>query len=198
MRVRDVVPGMPGELAGLRSGDLIAQVNGRPIDDRNSLFRELSQLPAGADVELFVQRYRRGGFASELERVNATLSKKYVVNLLPAFAVNGPKKWRGMLVEYTTAVPAELVRNVTLARRRFNPKLAILSVEPDSPAWKAGLRPGNGLISVDGRNVEKPEDFLRLVDQRNDSVNLQVVRSADNLETISVPADQISPSEAGK
>ncbi len=185
VRILSVVAGMPGDQAGLRSDDVISQVNGKPIDNRNALFRELSQLPAGEEVTLLVQRPHPLGFALASMTIKATLSKKYVATHLPAYAVNTPPKWRGMYVEYITAVPTELARN-SQTLRRVNPKLAILSVDPDTPAWKAGLRAGHGLISVDNRPVSSPKEFLEIVGTINGSVTLQVNRDGDRIENITV------------
>ena len=69
-----------------------------------------------------------------------------------------------MLVDYATAVPSDLVRGSLGGNRRQPVKLAILTVDPDSPAWQAGLRPGYGVVSVvDGRELENPDDFYEVV-----------------------------------
>ncbi len=191
VRITSVVPGMPGDQAGLRSDDVISQVNGRPIDDRNSLFRELSQLPAGTEISILLQRMHPLGFATENVTVKATLSKKYVATQLPAYAVNTLPKWNGMFVEYITAVPTELSRGA-ISNRRLNPKLAILSVDPDSPAWKAGLRAGNGLMAVNNREISSPLEFLNAVEKMDGLITLQVVRDGERAETISIPAPTVS------
>ncbi len=105
-RVSLVLPGLPGDLAGLRNEDLIVEINSRPIEDRNGLFRELSQLPAGAEVDLTVKRPRHGEATTASIHLKAKLSKKYIATSRPAFAMHAPEQWRGMLVEYATAVPA--------------------------------------------------------------------------------------------
>ena len=129
-RVSLVLPGLPGDLAGLRNEDLIVEINSRPIEDRNGLFRELSQLPAGAEVDLTVQRPRNGEVALTPIHLKAKLSKKYIATSRPAFALHAPEQWRGMLVEYATAIPGELLRGGSNPQRRTNAKLAILSVDP--------------------------------------------------------------------
>lgn len=187
-RIKVVVPGLPGDEAGLRSEDIIAQVNSQPIEDRNDLFRQLSQLPAGAKVELLVERPRMGQGRTDLLTLKTSLSKKFVATSQPGYAINGPQKWRGMLVEYATAVPSELTRNTALSTRRSTPKLALLAVDPDTPAWNAGLRPGYGLVSVDGQSVETPEAFYKKIADRTDRINLQIVRQ-DRLETVTIATD---------
>ncbi len=189
-KVVNVVPGLPGDQAGLKADDVISQVNSRPVRNRNDLFRELSQMPAGAEVSLLVERPKNAVRGIDVVTLKATLSKKYVSTSRPGFALNGPKKWRGMLVEYATAVPSELTRGASMFSRRAAPKLAILAVDPGTPAWEAGIRPGHGLISVDGKLADSPDAFNELVDNRSDTVLLQVMRQNDRPENVSVAGEK--------
>ncbi len=185
-RVSLVLPGLPGDLAGLRNEDLIVEINSRPIEDRNGLFRELSQLPAGAEVDLTVRRPRNGDASSAPIHLKAKLSKKYIATSRPGFALHSPEQWRGMLVEYATAVPGELLRGGANPQRRTNAKLAILSVDPDSPAWRSGLRAGHAILSVAGARVNTPEEFYAAVAKSEGSVTLQVYRGSERLEALTV------------
>jgi len=54
-RVGELTPGMPGALAGLRVGDRIVSVDGRPVGDWRALVAELQRHP-GQEVELVVER----------------------------------------------------------------------------------------------------------------------------------------------
>jgi serine protease Do len=189
-KVVNVVPGLPGDQAGLQSDDVISQVNSRPVRNRNDLFRELSQMPAGAEVSLLVERPKSSLRGADLLTLKATLSKKYVSTSRPGFALHGPQKWRGMLVEYATAVPSELTRGGTMFGRRSAPKLAILAVDPNTPAWEAGIRPGYGLLSVDGRAVDSPTAFQDAVQDRNDTLTLQIMRQNDRPENVSVASEK--------
>lgn len=183
-RVSVVIPGLPGENAGLRADDIIFQINDRKILDRNDLFRELSRAAAGQQLQLRVQRWLPGRTSPEILQVPADLSKKYVASLRPGYAIHNQTAWRGMLVEYATAMPAELNRGGVF--RRNLPPVAILSVDPDTPAWEAGLRPGYGILSVAGKAVAKPDDFYSAVAQLSGVVDVEVVRTGERPETISV------------
>ncbi|MCC6507883.1 MAG: trypsin-like peptidase domain-containing protein [Pirellulaceae bacterium] len=185
-RVSLVLPGLPGDLAGLRNEDCIVEINSQPIEDRNGLFRELSQLPAGAEVDLTVQRPRRGEVPFTPIHLKAKLSKKFISTSRPAFAIHAPQQWRGMLVEYSTAVPSELVRGGQIAQRRTNAKLAILSVDPDSPAWRAGLRAGHTILAINGTRVLTPDEFYKHAQDTPGPAVVQVYRSSDRLETLSI------------
>src|SRR3954447_8280997 len=51
-----VVPGSPAARAGLRSGDVVRSLNGKPVADSGSLLREITALAPGQSAELVVLR----------------------------------------------------------------------------------------------------------------------------------------------
>lgn len=185
-RVSVVIPGLPGEQAGLRADDVIFKVNQVAISDRNDLFRELSRSAAGSQVSLSIHRFRPGVNAPEVLLLPTRLSKKPISTRRPGYAMNAPAKWRGMLVDYASAIQPELMRTGAGGNRRGSLKLAILSVDPDTPAWQAGLRPGQAVVSVAGDIAETPDDFYRLVQAASGSVSLTIVSNDGRTETIEV------------
>ncbi len=94
-----------------------------------------------------------------------------------------------MLVDYATAISSDWTRNGLGGGRRTPVKLAILSVDPDTPAWSAGLRPGYGLVLVQGTEMENPDDFYRAVADPALAalpVELTIVHSNGRSETVEV------------
>jgi serine protease Do len=183
-RVRMVIPGLPGNLAGLREGDVISQVDGTKIRNRNDLFRELSKVPSGKTTKLVVQRLRPAGPPQELA-IEAELTKKLLATNRPSFSIHGPPTWRGAQVEYQSAIAGELER-ISIVR---GPQIAFLSVTPDSPCWRAGIRAGFGIISVNGQPVETPAKFHELVSQSKGEIALVVMATNGREIRITVAED---------
>jgi serine protease Do len=172
-RVLRVVPGTPGEKAGLQPDDVITHVNQERVFDKNSLFRELSRLPADEKVSLTFERHEMLRQQPKTLTATAVLSKKYVTSTRAAFAQVKDPPWRGMLVEYPSALPPQLS---PLGLQAVDPEgcVAVAEVQRDSAAWKAGLRRGEYISHVGTRRVSTPQEFYAAVAQQQGAVRLQL------------------------
>ncbi len=181
IRVDRVVPGAPGDRAGLRPRDVILRVDGEPIYDKDGLVLAVGRLPVDKRVDLDVQREDR------VVKVSARLTKYPVRG--KAIVTVPPRRWRGIQVEYTTAMlDSEEIGLWGLPLDRD--AVFVVDVERDSPAWKAGLRRGMLIESVDGRPVRTPKEFFALVRGKKGEVVLGLVDdgSRDFQPTRRVPA----------
>lgn len=180
-RVSMVIPGLPGSRAGLREGDIIFQVGNSSVGNRNDLFRELSRVPIGTGTKLRVRRLRAGNW-QELS-MEAELTKKFIATDRPAFGLHGPPTWRGAQVEYGSAIAGELDR---ISVVRDSPYVAFLNVAPDSPTWRAGLRAGFGVISINGQTIQSPERFHELASRTPGRVTLSAISNDGKQLTVTV------------
>lgn len=190
-RVARVVPGTPADEAGLREQDVITHVDDRKVFDKNALFRELSRLPAESNVALTVHRRNRLLGGERTITADAVLSKKYIDTARAAFSQRKPPRWRGMRVEYPSALPPEWeARGV----RSGDPQgcVAVLAVDRDSPAWNAGLRPGQFVSHVESRRVQRPKEFFQAVKgKRQQEVRLRLsgLQADDTVRHVAPPSD---------
>lgn len=184
--VENVVPGTPASRAGLVSGDVITHVNGTQIFDRNVLMRELGKQPVGAKIQLTLVRNTGPGGRNRTILREASLSKKYISSRRPAFSQVGKRSWRGMSIDFATAVPQALTSQAN------NPLdsdgcVAASDVEPNSPAWRAGFRPGTIITHVDSNRVETPQEFYGTVDRQLGAVKIKL-STGQTLSVESPPA----------
>ena len=182
-RVSHVVPGTPAFAAHLQEGDVITRVNDQPVYDRDALMGELGRQPVGADVRLTVQRRVDAGRSVRSVETTAKLTKKHVTTTRPVFSQVKDPRWRGMVVDYATALPPPLLRQV-LQSLAPEGGLAVLDVERDSPAWNAGLRPGALVSHVGGQRVTLPEQFFEAVKDQTGEVRLKVLSGDGGTVTV--------------
>ncbi len=197
--VRAVLRGLPGELAGLQADDVIVQVNANRVFSRDDLFRELSQAGADSDVVLLVDRLGHPGITRP---VSAHLSKKPASADDISYASNAPNPWRGIKVDYATALPPELLIAGVFSRdASMRPKLAAIEVQPGSLAWQAGIRAGEGLERLDGRAMQTPDEFYAAAAAITGKLTIEVVGldgRTRQVELQSEPAENDASGDVGR
>jgi serine protease Do len=170
IRVSQVIPGTPAARYGLRAGDIVVSVDGTPLYDADGLILHVGKLSADAVARL---KIIRDGTSQTLD---VTLSK---------FAVRGQKivtatdpAWRGLRVEYLTAVPDENGRFRTMPD--VDDAVIVTEVADNSPTAAAGLRRGMLITHVDHSPIRTPKDFAAAVTRKSGIVELRIAGDTKN------------------
>jgi serine protease Do len=87
-------------------------------------------------------------------------------------ATNRPAPWRGLRVDYTSMLPQTTFGGDALSAMARG-GVVVSEVEPDTPAARAGLKRGQIIRSVAGKNLKSPRDFARVVGGLNGPVTLE-------------------------
>ena len=154
--VEKVWDGSPADRAGLRAGDLVVAVGGKPLAAREDLTTALYSVPAGTPILL------------ELRRGEDTLR-------LSLLAMRPPPGLGSRVLE----------RAVGLAVEARKGGLVVVDVARDSAADRKGLRPGDLVIAANGQAVADVEalgrEVLRGLDRGGVLLMIQRGRYAYNL-----------------
>jgi serine protease Do len=164
-----VTEGTPAMRAGLKSGDVVTHVNGRPLHEADQLRLEIGRLPAASTAILTVERNSNDVLRTEAMPVLLSKYGMHTSFRSRLIATNRDPAWRGMRVDYPTAVLHPLLGDSSV------PSVAVSEVADDSPAFRAGVRREQLITHVDTTPVETPEDFRRAVADANGPVTLKVV-----------------------
>jgi serine protease Do len=89
-------------------------------------------------------------------------------------------------VEYATATPQFRDQS-----RDLDPEgcLGVLEVEKDSPAWKAGFRPGDFISHVGKSRVATPKQFQQLTADLRGSVSFKLSGQVTGSDTRTIAAE---------
>jgi serine protease Do len=147
--VGDITANSPASHSDLKQGDIILQVNGKPIDDANQLRLQIGMLSPGSTVTLSVLRagtphdvtVKMGEFPSKEER--ASVDKAGTGSTL-----------EGVSVENLTP---ETAQEMKLAPETKG--VVVAEVDPSSHAADAGLRAGDVIQQVNRQPVKSVQDF---------------------------------------
>jgi len=191
IRIMEIVSGGPAEKAGLQVGDLIKQVAGQPIHSMNDFGQIVSRSPAETKLAL------------DVERQTKTITLELVLGRRPPpdqrrfgqfgqipDSGNGPtsapavEPRPAMLGVRMASVPPEMQQALGLP----SPAGAlIVAVVRDSAADKAGISPGDVVLSVDEQPVIQASDLTRLIMAAGGGATVKLsVRQQQNTVTLAV------------
>ncbi|WP_404325613.1 DegQ family serine endoprotease [Aerophototrophica crusticola] len=147
--VNQVKPGGPAAQAGLRVGDVVTAVNGRPVDDPDSLRYRVATLPIGGTASLTVLRQGR----------------EQQLSLRLIGPPEDPPRQQTTIPGRTPLSGAEVANlNPALVEEiRFNGAgegVVILNVQRGTPAASLGFRPGDIVLRVNDTEIGRVQDLL--------------------------------------
>ncbi|MGD0641259.1 MAG: PDZ domain-containing protein, partial [Roseiarcus sp.] len=160
-------PGTPAAEAGLKSGDVITQLNGQSIKDAADLTRHVASLKPGDKVEL---TFLRGG-----EEKTVSLSLAAQKNERTASAESPQTETAPALLGVQMA-PAKDVAGAG------DQGVAIVGVDPNGVAATKGLTSGDVILEVSGKAVSRPGDVkaeIAAAQQQGKKAVLMKVKTAD-------------------
>ena len=134
MKVIRVEPGSPAQKAGIEIGDVIVAANGVPVTGVEVLSAVLKK--SGPSLTVTVRDTRTGR------------------DVPVAVSVGGPEAADPASVPADTPIPTDAGRKLgavtELVFYDVNPAVKVTEVEPNSPAARAGIEPGDIIIEANG------------------------------------------------
>jgi len=170
--VGDVSPNSPAQRSGLERGDIIEDVNGKPVADANDLRMRISMMAPGSDVTLKVLR---NGAEREMavklgELPTEEAAVRHNDNSSNSNALSGVSVQN---LDASTAHDLGLPANTT--------GVVVTNVDPSSEAADAGLQQGDVIQQVNRRPVRNTNEFEQAVRNSNEKPLLLVNRNGSTM-----------------
>lgn len=178
--VANVLPGGPAEKAGIKRGDIVLEFDGKDISDARTLSRIVAATPPGKTVDVVVLR---DGKRQSIRVVVGTMPEEGAsVEKTEEGAVEKSKQW-GLTVQNITPDIAE-----QLGWEKDEMGVVVTEVEPQSPAWKAGVSSGDLIKEVNRKKVHNIRDFKIAVEQAKETESLLLlIRRGDQTFYVALP-----------
>ncbi|HUI84767.1 MAG TPA: Do family serine endopeptidase [Candidatus Binatia bacterium] len=158
--IADVTPNGPAEKAGLKTGDTIVSVNGKPVKNGDELVADISALKPGATAKL---GYVRNGKEQTAEVTIADRAKLFASRL-------GGGQEEGQEGKPQESKFGISVRGITqdMANRYNFPNtkgVIVMEVKPDGFGDTAGLSRGDVILEINKQPVNSEADFQHIESQ---------------------------------
>jgi len=168
--INGTFPGSPAERAGLKAGDVVTAIDGREVDDPESLRFRIATLPIGSKTELSFIRKGQPMTASAtliappenppreetLLKGNQPLAGATIVNLSPA-----------MVEELGIPGPSQGVM--------------ITDIAAGSPAARVGFRPGDLMVQVNQTQIDSVTTMKTAMDKAPQGWKITFKRGEETL-----------------
>jgi len=170
--VADVQADGPAAKAGVQSGDVILEYNGKGLHSSNDLSLAVAETQVGAPANL---KILRNGKEMALE-VKVGEKPADVAENFPASSAQERGKL-GITVENVTPEAARQLRLSSTVGA------LVTEVRPDSPAQEAGLQPGDVIRGINHATVSNASDVVAATRdlKSGDTVRLRIARNGQNL-----------------
>jgi serine protease Do len=156
--VNSVTPGKPADKAGLRNGDVVVEIDGRPVRSNRELIDYISYLPVGTNVKLTYIRNgeRRTTTAKTAERPLEGGEEDDEEGTTPEPVRNK----LGMSVQELTPQLRQLHGFADDTRGVF-----VTDVKNVSAAADANINEGDVITEVQGQKISSMEEFRTIIDR---------------------------------
>jgi Do/DeqQ family serine protease len=161
--VNQVEPDSPAEKAGLEAGDVVVEVDGRPVRNASDLRNRVGLMRVGEDVDVTVLRDgKRKTLRARIGKAEAT-------------QVAGG--------ESSAALRGAIFGNVEKGHPLYGEAegAVVTTVDPGSPAARNGLRPGDVIMAVNRQRVRSAEELKRALEAAGRVLALNVIRGGAQL-----------------
>lgn len=191
--IESIEPGSPAEKAGLKGGDVITSVNGKPVKTGNDLVNPIATAPIGSKVKLaYVRDHQQ-------KEVTATVEDR--TRVFPNTAgrmgdqpgESAPPEF-GLHVEELTP---DRGRRVGMEGQKG---VLVTEVDPASFADDLGFGRGDVIVGVNSVNVSSTDEYRRAVSKLKpgDNVVFKVLRRQDSDRIHTVFLSGVVPAESDK
>jgi serine protease Do len=165
--VNDVTEGSAAERAGIQPGDVILAFNDDPIESSGDLPPLVGANPPGTKAEVMVSRNgKQKTFVVTLDALESDEDG----NLLASYSEEGQSNSLGIVVEQI---------NENRRRALGDPEGGVIvsRIESDA-AFRAGLRTGDVILTINNESIEDPESFEQIAQSlpEDKAVALRVMR----------------------
>ena len=172
--IGDVKPDSPAGRAGLQKGDIVLELDGKPVTDSRDLSLRIGMIAPGSDVNLKV--FRNGTERELIVKLGEMPAKMAQTTGQPGSA---GRSLDGLSVD---ELNSDVSRQLGLPPGTKG--VVVTEVQPGSVAAEAGLRRGDVIQQVNHKSVTNVNEFQGALSQGSEPVLLLINRGGNTLYVV--------------
>jgi serine protease Do len=188
--IMGVEPGSPAEKAGLKGGDVITSVNGKPVKTGNDLVNPIAQAAIGSKVKL---EYIRDGQKKE---TSATVEDRTHVFPNEAGRMNDQPDDEQAPAEFGLRVESLTPERASEVGVQTQKGVVVTSVDPASFADDLGFTRGDVITAINQQSVTSMADYRAAISRLKPGADVvfKVLRGTDSNRVLTVFLPGVVPS----
>jgi serine protease Do len=180
-----IAPGSPAATAALRPGDVILKVNNQEVTTDDDFSWMLDQAGPSAQVVFTLARPNRATEEAVHVELSSLFDPSAAFGWTPGIATTLPLLSQGIETVTLKAAVAE--------RFGASSGLLVVYVDPSTPAFEAGLQPGDVIESINGKKIEDSVGFPVTYNFTADKSSFEIVRKRQKLVVTINPPQKKRP-----
>ena len=165
--ISSVSPASPAGRAGLKTSDLIVNIDGQTVEDPNAFDYRFATKPIGGSARLGVMR------AGKEVALNVALEAAPDIPH-EELVISSPSPFQGAKISNISPALADDLRLDPATQG-----VAIVDVANGSPAQSLGFQRGDLVLSVNNAKIVKTRDLERVTGQQNQSWHIMFMRGGE-------------------
>jgi len=164
--VGDVSPKSPAEKAGIESGDVITEFNGKKVTDSRHLKLEVARIQPGESVPVKVLR------DGSTKTLSVTVKEMPGTEQAANNSGSSKRDDNGTLNGVAVGDLDRQTRQQFDLPNTIKGGVVITEVDPSSPAAEAGLKPGDVIQEINRKPVKTADEAVKMTENTKDKVTL--------------------------
>jgi serine protease Do len=174
--IGDVAPNSPASRSDLKTGDIVVEMNGQPIENQNQLRLRVGQMAPGTTINLKV--LRDGKPMQVAMKLGEAPTERQTASVDQESSTDG---LQGVTVETLTSDMANQLKVSPQTKG-----VVVNEVSPSSKAAAAELQQGDVIVQVNHQPVTNTSDFRKAVSSVSNGPILLLVNRGGNTRFIAV------------
>jgi serine protease Do len=156
--VSDVIAGGGAEKAGIKNGDVIVELDGKPFEDMTAFRNSVANMLPGTQVRLKIVR------SGEPKDITITLAERPSNGLAGAAPspIEKPEEKAPDVLDGVTVGDIKAEYREKFGIPQGTEGALVVQVDPNSACADAELSPGDVIVEIDGKSVKNSEDAVKI------------------------------------